>query len=309
MPDGPVLIVGCGYAGKAVARRLSACGVPVTGTVTGSEGADAVIACGATPEVLDLRHALEGSGHRLAALIEKHPYIVYAAGPNRVGDSERFVDFSGVFAERVRRAGNPSAFVYLSSTGVYGYRGGDWVDEDTPPGDDLGPRGMVRVAAEAALLAACKEWGLPLRILRPAGIYGPGRHVGARIAGGHYRVIEADPPIVVNRIHVDDLARAVTAALVRGTDGGIYLVADGHPTTLREVADYAAALMGLDPPPGEPAEAARARMGEANFHLVSDSKRCRNRRLLDELRVKLAYPDYKNGLKQAMQVDGLIRKT
>jgi nucleoside-diphosphate-sugar epimerase len=305
-----VLIVGCGYTGRVLARRLADAGTFVTGTVRGSEGTAAVRAAGAVPAELDLESALaDAPGRRaLAELLAGHDGVVFTAGPVRRG--EGFADFLPPFLDALRAAGTrPAAFVYLSSTGVYGDRGGEWVDERTPVGDDLGPRGALRVAAERALADAWREWGLPVRILRPAGIYGPGRHVGLRLKAGTCRVIEpdspSDPPLVVNRIHVADLARAAEAALTGGAPGEVYLAADDRPASLREVADYAAGLMGLRSPPAEPLQAARARLGD-DIHLVADRKRCRNTKLKRDLRLRLAFPTYVEGIRAALEADGLL---
>jgi len=306
-----VLIIGCGYTGKALARRLADGGTPVTGTVRDPAGTAAVEAAGAMPSRLDLEAALATADGRkaLTALCAAHDGIVFTAGPLRRGGG--FVDFLPPFLDVLKAAGTrPPAFVYISSTGVYGDRGGAWVDETTPPGTELGPRGALRVAAEGALMAAWKEWGLPVRILRPAGIYGPGRHVGLRLAAGTCRAIEPDGPaelpLVVNRIHVDDLAAAADAALTGGAPGEAYVAADDRPASLREVADYAAGLMGLPPPPGEPLSAARARLGDADIHLVADRKRCRNTKLKDGLGVRLRYPTYVEGIRACLRADGLL---
>jgi nucleoside-diphosphate-sugar epimerase len=307
-----VLIVGCGYAGRAIARKLTGAGVAVTGTVARPEGLEAVAAAGAAPLQLDLAEALarspaEDGRADLTALVAAHDAVVYAVGPARVGEGDQFADFLPAFLDLLEEAPPPlRAFVYLSSTGVYGERGGEWVDEATPLGADVGPRGRLRQAAEAALLRAWREWGLPVRILRLAGIYGPGRHVGLRLRAGTATVVEAEPPLVVNRIHVDDLARACAAALARGASGEVYVVADDEPATLREVGDYAASLLGLPPPPGEDLEAARARLGAANLHLVADRKRCRNAKLKQALRVRLKYPTYREGIPAVLQADGLL---
>jgi nucleoside-diphosphate-sugar epimerase len=305
-----VLIVGCGYTGRALARRLADAGTFVTGTVRGPEGTAAVRAAGAVPAVLELESALaDAPGRRaLADLLADHDGVVFTAGPLRRG--EGFVDFLPPFLDALRTTGTrPAAFVYLSSTGVYGDRGGEWVDERAPVGDDLGPRGALRGAAERALTDAWREWGLPVRILRPAGIYGPGRHVGLRLKAGTYRAIEpddpAEPPLVVNRIHVADLARAAEAALTGGAPGEVYLAADDRPASPREVADYAAGLMGLPPPPSEPLSAARARLGD-DIHLVADRKRCRNTKLKDQLGVRLAFPTYVEGIRACLEADGLL---
>ncbi|MDH5526573.1 MAG: NAD(P)H-binding protein [Nitrospirota bacterium] len=301
-----VLIVGCGYSGRAVALELLEAGVPVTGTVGDPAHLGAVAATGAVAERLSLPDALSGKAREAARkLISRHRAVVYAIGPEREA-GERFVDHTLAFADLVSEVPGIEAFVYLSSTGVYGARNGDWVDEETPMATSPGPRGKIRIQVENGLLERCRSRGLPVRILRLTGIYGPGRHIGLRLKEGNYRVVDADPPLVVNRIHVADVAQTVVAAIERGQNGDVVVVSDGHPASLREVADYAARLMGVPPPESETLEEAWARMGEANFHLIADSKRCRNTRLIEVLGVKLRYPDYRSGLAACLSDGGLL---
>jgi nucleoside-diphosphate-sugar epimerase len=63
---------------------------------------------------------------------------------------------------------------YLSTTGVYGDRDGGWVDERAELRPS-GARGRRRAAAEAAWLGLWRGRGVPVRVFRLAGIYGPGR--------------------------------------------------------------------------------------------------------------------------------------
>lgn len=301
------LVLGCGYAGRAIAAELAGAGLAVTGTVRDPAQRAAVAAAGADPRRVDLGTDLTGPARAdLAALVAAHDAVVYCAGPERVGEGETFTDPLPVFLDLLAEGPPPAAFVYLSSTGVYGDRGGAWVDEATPVGTDVGPRGALRQQAEAALLAAHDAWGLPVHVLRLAGIYGPGRHPGLRLKAGALRVIEADPPLVLNRIHVADVAGAVRVCLARGAPGGTYVVADDRPASQREVADFTARLLGLPPPPGESLEAARARLGDANLHLVADRKRCRNTKLKTVLGLALRYPTYREGIPAALRADGLL---
>lgn len=301
------LIVGCGYTGQEIARLLLEEGWQVTGTTYHADHLKALRELGVNPVLLELGHFLsdEDQQESFKKQIDGVRLMVFSAGPHRVS-GERFADHALSFSRWLKGKVTLSAFVYLSSTGVYGDVGGDWVDENTPLTAATGPRGRLRREVEAGLLLAHSQWGLPVRIVRAAGIYGPGRHVGLRLLDENYRVIEADPPFVVNRIHVTDLARTVVAAALKGKDGEVYLAADGQPAPVREVVDYAASLMGKPAPPGESAEVAEARMGAANFRLVADRKRCKNNKIIDELGVELAFPDYREGYWQVLTADGLI---
>ena len=57
---------------------------------------------------------------------------------------------------------------------------------------------------------------------------------------------------------------------------------------------YAAALMGVEPPPAVPFEEAVLSPMAASFY--GESKRVSNRRIKDELGVRLRYPTYREGL-------------
>jgi len=177
---------------------------------------------------------------------------------------------------------------YLSTTGVYGDHGGDWVDEDTA----LTPataRGRARVAAEADWQAL----GVPLHIFRLAGIYGPGRGPFAKLRAGTARRI-VKPGQVFSRTHVADIAQVLAASIARPDPGRIYNVCDDDPAPPQDVIAHAAQLLGLPVPPEEPFETADLSPMARSFY--AESKRVRNDRIKDELGVRLLFPTYREGL-------------
>jgi hypothetical protein len=181
---------------------------------------------------------------------------------------------------------------YLSSTNVYGDRAGGWVDEATPL-TPSGERGRRRVAAEAAWLALGQRSGIPVQIFRPAGIYGPGRNaLDALHVGTARRIVK--PGQVFSRIHVADLAAVLEASMAQPCPGAIYNVCDDTPSPPDEVIAYAAALLGVTPPPLE--DFATATLSPMARSFYDDSKRVSNRRIKDELGVSLRYPSYREGL-------------
>lgn len=126
---------------------------------------------------------------------------------------------------------------YLSSTGVYGDAGGAWLDESAP----LEGRRVERIAADRA-------WGaLGARVLRLAGIYGPGRSVLERIAGGRAHRIDL-PGHVFSRVHRDDIVSGVRAAIAHGP-AGAYNLSDDLPASQNLLVEEACRLLGLSPPP------------------------------------------------------------
>ncbi len=181
---------------------------------------------------------------------------------------------------------------YLSSTNVYGDRGGAWVDEATPPAP-RGERGRRRVAAESAWLALGARSGVPVQIFRLAGIYGPGRSALDTLRAGTARRI-VKPGQVFSRIHVDDLVAAVRASMARPHAGAIYNVCDDAPAPPDDVIAYAAMLLGMPPPPLE--DYATAALSPMARSFYDESKRVSNRRMKNALGVTLRYASYLEGL-------------
>jgi nucleoside-diphosphate-sugar epimerase len=177
----------------------------------------------------------------------------------------------------------------VSSTGVYGAGGGAWVDESWPVAP-LTESGRARAAAEAALADASVSASVPWVALRAAGIYGPGRGLVDRIRAGTYRVI-GDGTSHVSRIHVVDLVAAILAAGTGAATGAVN-VADDDPAPIGEVADAAAARLGLPPPPRVPVAAVSPEVAG----MLTADRRIANRRMHDELGVVLRYPSWRDGL-------------
>jgi nucleoside-diphosphate-sugar epimerase len=178
--------------------------------------------------------------------------------------------------------------VYLSTIGVYGDHAGGWVDESTPPQSSL-DRARMRVAAEQAWTGTAQG---DVAILRLAGIYGPGRNALVTLRSGTARRI-IKPGQIFNRIHVDDIASAIMAA-IHHQGGGTWNVCDDEPAPPQDVIAYAAQLMGVAPPAEE--AFATAEMSAMARSFYASSARVANARLKHELGVELAYPTYRHGL-------------
>lgn len=202
------------------------------------------------------------------------------------------------YGAALRQATSLRSIVYLSTVGVYGDHGGDWVDEDTPV-NPRSARSHARVAAERDWQHFAQQSGTPVAILRLAGIYGPGRSALADLRAGVARRV-VKPGQVFNRIHVDDIAQVIDAAF-RTRAGGLFNVADDEPASSSEVVAYAADLLGITPPPEIPFDTAQATMSDMARSFYGESKRIRNARIKRALGVRLAYPTYREGLRQIRQ--------
>jgi nucleoside-diphosphate-sugar epimerase len=196
--------------------------------------------------------------------------------------------------EALAHAQRLRAIVYLSTIGVYGDRGGAWVDETTPPQPGAA-RSRERLAAEQAWLDFGARRGIAVAILRLAGIYGPGQNALVQIArGGARRIVKAGQ--VFNRIHVGDIAQAIDAAFARRAFG-IFNVADDAPTPPADPIVFAAQLMGVDAPPEIPFEQAAPTMSPMGLSFWQECRRVKNDKLKRELGVSLRYPTYREGLR------------
>lgn len=281
--SGTLLSIGHGYSARALACLLLPAGWRVIGTtrspdrarVLRAEGVEPLIwdGAGADPALLD---ALGSATHVLSSVAPKDggdPVLAALGGALRT-------------ARQLRWAG------YLSTTSVYGDHGGGWVDEDTPPVPGT-RRGQWRLAAEQAWRAVCAEAGAALHIYRLAGIYGPGRSPFARLRAGSARAI-VKPGQVFSRIHVEDIARAVAAAMQRPEAVDLVNLADDLPAAPQEVLWHAADLAGLPrPAPVALEEAGLSPMGRSFY---AESRRVDNARLKSRLGLRLRHPDYRAGL-------------
>jgi nucleoside-diphosphate-sugar epimerase len=256
------VIVGAGYTGSALARRLVA------------EGHD-VVATRRTPGEISL--APDRPAIAVLALDLTRPSDLRVPGAIIVCCAPPGADPAGEIESLVALGGR--RIVYVSSTGVYAPGGGAWVDEGWPlaPATTAGRR---RLDAERALPADAA-------ILRAAGIYGPGRGLVERLRAGTYRIV-GDGRAHVSRIHVDDLVEAIVRAGASAASGA-FNVADDEPAPIGEVADAVAAHLGLPAPPRVPASSVDAEVAG----MLSADRRIANGRIKRELGVVLRYPSWR----------------
>ncbi|HYO25187.1 MAG TPA: NAD-dependent epimerase/dehydratase family protein [Lacipirellulaceae bacterium] len=299
------IIFGCGYLGRRVGNLWCDCGDhTIAVSRQQPRGPDA-----APPGLARMHPALgdvtRADSLRFPLAVEGLPLeaMLYAVGYDRTAAP----DIHAVYAGGLRNvlAALPRSVtrvIYISTTGVYGAAGGEWVDEQTPPAP-LRDGGIASLAAEQIL--AAHPLGRRSAVLRLAGIYGPGRVP-------HLDKLRTGEPLPVphdgwlNLIHVDDAARVVVAAeqwlaAQQRADGPhLFCVSDGAPVSRAEYYREAARLVGappprfVDPPAGSPA-AARA----AANRRVSNAKMVHL--LGDRLGAGLAYPSYREGLASILQ--------
>ncbi len=275
---------GFGFSAGVLAERLSPQGWRITGTSRSAEGVERIRARG-----FEAAH-FDGTAQSddVAAALETASHLLISAPPGDDGDPVLAHHQADIIA-----AAGLRWIGYLSTIGVYGDRGGAWVDETTPEAPSS-ERSKRRLAAEQSWLALKRTAAGPeVQVFRLAGIYGPGRSAIDQLRAGRARRI-VSPGQVFNRIHVDDIASTLAAAIT--TDGAhtVYNVTDDEPAPPQDVIGHAAKLLGVPAPPEVPIEEADLSPMAKSFY--SELRRVRNDRIKKDLGVRLCYPTYREGL-------------
>ena len=284
---------GLGFSALVFARRMKALGWKVSGTIRPDSDKD-----------LGKRKILEKEGINVhnferslpladvSAVLGDVTHILSSIPPGKEGDC-----VLQLHAAEIAQCKNLEWAGYLSTTGVYGNRDGGVVFED-----DLlapsSPRSEQRAEAEKQWLALAEAHDIPVHIFRLAGIYGPGRSPLDSLKSGKVKQRIDKPGHIFSRIHVEDIATVLEASVHKPRAGRIYNVCDNAPEEPSKVTTYACELLGISPPPLVAFDQAEMSPMARTFWL--DNKRVDNRRIITELGVKLAYPDYQSGLKSLL---------
>lgn len=186
------------------------------------------------------------------------------------------------------------AFIYLSSTAVYGNHDGDWVDEDSER-KPTSPFGIMRRDIEDLVLS--KPFGYVVRIV---GIYGPGRTLIEAFERGRYRLVN-DGEKISNRVHVDDLARVVLAVAEQQPEEKTFIACDGSPVSVKSLVDWLVEHQGVTPPDSVSLEAYERQRGKNNADRWRNTIRCRNERVRDVLGLTPRYPDVLAGYRSIFE--------
>ena len=223
-------------------------------------------------------------------------HILQTAPPGEDGDPALARHGLVLAAAPLRWAG------LLSTTGVYGDRGGAWVDEDTPPAP-TGPRGRRRLVVEQQWRTAFARCALDL--FRVGGIYGPGRSPFADVRAGRARRVDK-PGHLFGRIHRDDIAGAVWAAMrqARGPGARVLNLTDDEPAANADVLAEAARLLGVPPPPLVPFTQALETMSPMGRSFWAESRRVMSRKTQDALDYRWRYSNFRAGLHAILEQEG-----
>ncbi len=267
-----VVVLGCGYAGVAVARLARERGLDVLVHAR----SDARVAALRSEGFDVLQRSVLDETIAASARFDASTHVVIAFPPDGSTDARIAAGLAGA-----------RAITYVSSTGVYGEHRGV-VDDTTPIPSSSSERAARILAAEESYRRAGGT------VLRCPGIYGSDRGLHMRILRGEHR-IPGDGTRHLSRIHVEDLAQLILAILPRDgvRDGGeTFVVGDLTPAPHVDVVRFVCEEFGVPLPPFVPLES------------VHESLRADRRvdpsRALARAAITLRYPSYREGMARAV---------
>jgi nucleoside-diphosphate-sugar epimerase len=272
-----VLIIGCGYVGLSLGRKLVSGGYKVDGLRRSSDADDEMRDAGITPVHADITATL-------ASLQTNYDYVVNLASSTRGGvDEYRSVYLSGTtrILEWLQNH-PPKRYIYTSSTSVYAQHDGSWVTEENSANPGSETSKILRATEDVIL----NQNHIPSIILRTSGIYGPGRgHLYKQFLKGE-ALLREDGENYINMVHVDDVAGAIHRCFDSGSTG-IYNLTDDEPVTQRAFFSWLAAKLNKPFPPSAPADPKRKRG-------LTD-KRVSNAKLKSQTDYVFKYPTFREG--------------
>ncbi|MEN9560012.1 MAG: hypothetical protein RLZZ502_1223 [Pseudomonadota bacterium] len=231
-------------------------------------------------------HTLDLGDYRSLKCLPKHSDVIVHFAPPSV-----HVDDDCPMTRHVLARCQTSLGIYVSTTGVYGDRGGQWLSERSRLQPESA-RAKRRVAAERLVRAA--GW----MVLRVPGIYAANRLPHARLAQGTPVVLSSEDSYS-NHIHADDLARLIVH-LMRARHrkpARVINVVDDQPMLMGDYFTLMAEHLAYAAPERWPRAQVQARVSPMLYSFMRESRRIHNQRLREELRFRLRYPSVADFLK------------
>ena len=296
-----IVIFGCGYVGRELARRAVSDGHEVW---IHSRNLESLAAVDEVPPSQRVAGDLHGDAwhHQLSGEWDAVFNLVSSAGGGIDGYRLSYIEGNRSIREW---AGKVAArrFIYTSATSVYPQVDGEWVDEnDVPSRDRLSASGQLLRQAEEEILAS---EAFPTRIVaRLAGIYGPGRHLYLNRLREGAETIPGDGAAWLNLIHlkdiVDVLIRLMEVEL--GSSAEVVNVVDNEPTQKQVIVDWLATTMGVPSIPFDPAQQG-GRAARRSVPGGLPNRRVRNDKLRALLDWTPRYPDFRAGYADMLSGD------
>ena len=288
-------ILGCGFSGIEIGKKIIANDIDVWGTTRSTEKFAQLTNAGIKPVSFD---GLTANNALLNHLLDT-THLVVSIAPSRVENidaPDAPVDpvLTALQDQDLAKIAPQLEWVlYLSTVGVYGNYDGAWIDE-TAELKPTSARSRQRVRAEAEWQSTGEALDVPVAIFRLSGIYGPGRNGLLNASNGtSRRLVKKDQ--VFNRIHIGDIAEAAELAAARKASG-IFNITDNEPAPPQDVVTYAHELLGITPPPEIDFETAELSPMARSFY--GENKRVSNTKSKEVLGLNYMWGDYRTALQR-----------
>lgn len=250
MPRGAkVLVTGAtGYTGQVLTRKLVELGCDVRAIARGSSDLSPFSGMNITwirGDVFDpetIRQALPG--------IEYIFHVAAAYREAKISDETYrrvHIESTKLLAEGVVNEPTLKRFVHVSTVGVHGH-----IDE--PPASEeyrFSPGDIyqsTKAEAELWIRQFSKDTGLPISVVRPAAIYGPGDKRLLKLfkmAARPFFPLFGKGQGLYHLIHVDDLTDIfITTALYPQAKGEVFIAGNPTPSRLEDIARIIASEVG-----------------------------------------------------------------
>lgn len=237
-----VAVLGCGWFGLPLAKRLCEKGYAVRGSTTDPAKTGLIAGAGAEPFVVRLEPGKDAGAEEFFS----SEVVVVNFPPKRGGDvAARLAGQMRALVNALRRGGAEFA-VFVSSTSVYADLGRVVTEGDAAAGTPSKPSGAALREAERTITGAR---GFDATVLRFGGLIGYDRDPREFLKR---REARRRPDAPVNLIHRDDCVNITELVIERDIRGEIFnAVADLHPMRSEFYAAEAEKAGVPPPPPGE----------------------------------------------------------
>jgi nucleoside-diphosphate-sugar epimerase len=244
-----VLVTGAtGFTGSVLTRKLAGMNLDVRAIARQSSDTGHLSDLGVTwfrGDVFDPSVVREAAGDA--------EYIFHLATAYRQGGTSKdsffnvHVASTRLLAETARSNPDFKRFVHISTVGVHGHIEGPPADENHPfaPGDEYQ---ATKAEAEIWIRQFAEQSGLPVTVLRPTAIYGPGDRRLLKLfkmAAGRFFVLLGYGKCYYHLIHVEDLTEIMLLAAVHpAAPGQVFICGSEEATTLPEIGRIVAEELG-----------------------------------------------------------------
>jgi nucleoside-diphosphate-sugar epimerase len=229
--QGKALVLGAGFVGGEVARRLAKKGWEVT-----------------TSRSYDLDLTSERADEKLTGLLRPGETLVFVSAKAPVKNAEMLVANLRMAQAVLGACGRvpPGHLVYVSSDAVY-------ADEPRPlsestPAAPGSLHGVMHLARELML----QTLGIPLAVVRPTLIYGEGDPHNGYGPNQFLRLAREKKPIVLfgggeerrDHVYIEDVGEIIARVVVHRSTGTVNAVS-GQVHSFREIADQVGRMVGV----------------------------------------------------------------